>query len=45
MRQQPEAGRAVRLRLVPAEGDALSQPTVDWRSRAGCDAGPGSGTG
>jgi hypothetical protein len=33
------------LRLVPAEADALSQPPVGWRSRAGCDAGPGSGTG
>ncbi len=34
-------GGRSRLRLVPAEGDALSQPPAGWRSRAG----PGSGTG
>jgi hypothetical protein len=47
----PESVHSVRpggrsgLRLVLAEDDALSQPPAGWRSRAGCDAGPGSGTG
>ena len=47
----PEGAHSVRpggrsgLRLVPAEGGALSQPPAGRLTRAGRDAGPGSGTG